>query len=223
MVDRPSSRSAHLHDLIKSTSSIAMPTEVRRVPAPKSLREKERREAKMNASTADDQPTLSPQSHQQEDDELEGVKRRKKKSSSRTHKYTKPASLIELESQAELVDLTAIRQLERGFALLERFKTTSAAFESDARGRMHRGEIPDRPTRGIGAFERERPMPRERHRDDESRQDLLEEEAREENVTNKATRIYSGQNTSRWMNRIRRHTIFICIRTSIRKNRSKPQ
>lgn len=159
---RPVSRSSRLHDLMKTTSNLNLSNEVRRIPEPKSLREKERRQ-QAEMTRIIDQQQQSP--HSNADGSVDGgsvvlpVKSKKKKSSSRTHKYTKPSSLIELESQSELLDLDSIRQLERGYTLLERFKANSIKFQQDAKGRIKRdqndadgGET--KQTTGLGAFQR---------------------------------------------------------------------
>lgn len=133
------------------------PAGVKREAGPKSMKERDRRaEAEKRAAMGLSDPSLqtaAPVAAEEETVDARG--RRKKKKAALGLRYQRPAALNDLESQAELVDMDMIRQLERGFQMLSRFKATSAAFEADAHGRIKKEMKEDRAPRGIGAYARQ--------------------------------------------------------------------
>jgi hypothetical protein len=153
---------------------------VRRESEPKSQRERDRRAEALRIAALPKQPEIDhSHSHarrgangqlleeQSEDGTTQhtGINGRggnsTKKKKSVAYRYKPPARLALLQSQAELVDLDLLKSLERGFTLLNRFKTTSLLFESDAKGQSARDHEENTAlmhaasgTRGIGAYAR---------------------------------------------------------------------
>ena len=146
-----SSRSSRLHDLIHFTPSVPMPPELRRPEPPRSLQEQLKREKeafKRTAAAAATAAAATTTQQQEEDGDVEAndadgssSARRPKKGGSRP-RFAKSAKLAALESGGggvgELVDMDLVRNLERGFLALEKFKALSRDFEADAKGRVKR-------------------------------------------------------------------------------------